>query len=148
MFDQKSFSGEKREKVISDIFTVEWAWTVDQASNVSAFMLAKSILYVAYTSALERPPGLRSMSIAPNSLSSLNPMWPFSFWPKSNNCSSAFWEKWIQNILSQFVRNMLKMELRKIHHWIRKSSPIILDILQLKLCSSILVLQKLPKYAN
>ena len=100
------------------------------------------------TSALERPPGSRSMSTAANSLSSLNPMWPFSFWPKSNNSSSAFWEKWILNILSQFVRNMLRMELRKIHHWIGNFFLIILDILQLKFCSFVLVLQNVLKYAN
>ena len=111
--------------------------------------LASLIGYWTYcTSALERPPGSRSMSTAPNSLSSLNPMWPFSFWPKSNDRSSAFWEKWIQNILIQFVRNMLTMELRTIHHWIENFFLIILDILQLKFCSSVLDLQKLPKYAN
>ena len=100
------------------------------------------------TSALERPPGSRSIATAANSLSSLKPMWPFSFWPKSKNRSSAFWEKWIQNILIQFLRNMLQMELRQIHHWIWNYFLIILDILQLKICLIVQVSQNVLKYAN
>ena len=111
--------------------------------------LASLIGYWTYcTSALERQPGSRSMSTAANSLSSLNPMWPFSFWPKSNNSSSAFWEKLILNILRQFVRTLLQMELRRMHHWIGNFFLIILAPIQVKFCFFNQVLQKKPNYAN